>query len=161
MERIGRDTVHTGHRLVSFEQVSSGAVAHFETPDGDSVSAQGDILIGADGFHSTVRAGLLPDAGHAHSEGVTMWRGACEFDQLGDGRTMFIAGDHDVKTVVYPVSETRRKSGRALMNWVAEVRHGHPGAASDADWTKTGSRDFVERFRDFEMPDIDLVRLFE
>lgn len=159
--RFGADAVRTGCRLRDFDQRPDGVVARFATRDGGVMTAEGDILVGADGFHSVVRAQLLPNAGAAQSEGVTMWRGACAFPPVGDGRTMFIAGDHDVKAVVYPISESLRRSGRSLVNWVAEVRHGRPGAASDADWTKTGSRDFIERFRDFEMADIDLVGLFE
>ncbi|KAJ1547876.1 hypothetical protein HK405_004728 [Cladochytrium tenue] len=51
--------VVVGKRLVGVQQSSDGALgvtAHFE----DGTSAQGDILIGADGIHSATRAAILP-----------------------------------------------------------------------------------------------------
>jgi salicylate hydroxylase len=48
--------VHTGQRLISFEQDSAGVTAHFAGGD----HARGSILVGADGVRSAVRAALVP-----------------------------------------------------------------------------------------------------
>jgi 2-polyprenyl-6-methoxyphenol hydroxylase-like FAD-dependent oxidoreductase len=53
MEEAG-DSVHMGTRFTSFEQDSSGVTARFA--DGSAV--RGDVLIGADGLRSAVRAEL-------------------------------------------------------------------------------------------------------
>ncbi len=90
-----------------------------------------------------------------------MYRGAVEREPFGDGRTMFIAGNHDVKFVCYPISEEARRQGRALVNWVAEVRHDRPRPATEADWADRGDRGFIDAFRGFRMPDIDIVALME
>jgi 2-polyprenyl-6-methoxyphenol hydroxylase-like FAD-dependent oxidoreductase len=88
-----------------------------------------------------------------------MWRGAHLQAPFADGRTMFIAGDHDAKFVCYPISARAAREGRALVNWVAEVRNDHPRAAEEADWTRKGERDFIEAFSSFQMPDIDVQAL--
>lgn len=74
---------------------------------------------------------------------------------------MFISGNHDLKLVCYPISERSRRAGRALVNWVAEVRAHQPRSAKDADWTRIGSRDFIDLFRQFSMPDIDVIDLMD
>lgn len=72
---------------------------------------------------------------------------------------MFIAGDHNAKFVCYPISGREAGQGRALINWVAEVRHDQPRAAEDADWTREGDRDFIAAFSGFQMQDIDIPAL--
>ncbi|HSX07631.1 MAG TPA: FAD-dependent monooxygenase [Candidatus Saccharimonadales bacterium] len=48
--------VHYEKKLVRVEETTDGVIAHFA----DGSSAKGDILVGADGVHSTVRGHLLP-----------------------------------------------------------------------------------------------------
>lgn len=161
LERIGGGAVRAGMRLGGFSQDASGVRARFVGADGTTVEAQGDLLVGADGFHSRVRRILHPAEGPAHAEGMMMYRGAVETTPFGDGRTMFIAGNHDLKFVCYPISEEARRKGRAVVNWVAEIRHDRPRPATEADWADRGERDFIDRFRGFRMPDIDVVSLME
>ncbi|WP_433330843.1 FAD-dependent monooxygenase [Spirillospora sp. CA-294931] len=53
------DVVHYGKRLTHYEDVPGGVVrAHFA----DGSSAEGDVLVGADGIGSAVRSQLLPNA---------------------------------------------------------------------------------------------------
>jgi len=160
MERMGADTVRPGLRLAGFEQDEDGVTARFEDPAGGPAgSLRGDVLVGADGFHSAVRRGLYPDEGPPRYEGVMMWRGAHEQAPFGDGRTMFIAGNHDVKFVCYPISEEARRRGSALLNWVAELRHDSPRPLHPGDWTRPGDRDFIPRFRGFAIEGLDIVAL--
>ena len=56
-ERLGTDAVRTGCRLVSFAERGDCIVARFEQREaGDAFEVEGDVLVGADGIHSTVRA---------------------------------------------------------------------------------------------------------
>lgn len=157
-KRAGPDAFRPGHRAVGFEGSGGGVTGHFECAGGPA-RIDADILIGADGFHSAIRRCLHPDEGPAHAEGMVMYRGAHEQAPFGDGRTMFIAGNHDRKFVCYPISAEARQRGRALINWVAEVRVDAPRPASEADWTREADRAFIEEFRQFRMPDIDIVGL--
>ncbi|HYW91842.1 MAG TPA: FAD-dependent monooxygenase [Gammaproteobacteria bacterium] len=153
--RAGRDTLKTGKAVTGFRQTRSGVSLAFA----DGTSRNCDLLIGADGFRSKVRQQLHPAEGPARYEGTMMWRGANLQEPFADGRTMFIAGDHNVKFVCYPISGLAAREGKALINWVAELRRDQPRAADEADWTREGSRDFVAEFLPFGMPDIDIATL--
>lgn len=153
--RLGEHTVRAGKGVEGFTQDEQGV--RVLLADGDTFDC--DLLIGADGFRSKVRHQLHPDEGPAHYEGTMMWRGANLQSPFADGRTMFIAGDHDVKFVCYPISGRAARDGKALINWVAEVRHDQPRAAENADWTREGDRDFIAEFLQFRMADIDIPTL--
>jgi 2-polyprenyl-6-methoxyphenol hydroxylase-like FAD-dependent oxidoreductase len=58
----------------------------------DGVTVRGDVLIGADGIHSTVRSILYPNEGALVWSGYMLWRGVAEWPVYRDGRTMVIAG---------------------------------------------------------------------
>lgn len=135
-ERLGGDAVRTGHRLVDFEQDENGVTAHFTTRDGET-TAHGDVLVAADGIHSTVRAILFPDEGPPLWNGVMMWRGAVEWPEFGSGRTMVIAGGTEAKLVLYPIGPGRRP-GTKLTNWAICERTGRPGdpAPQRQDWSR-------------------------
>jgi len=60
---------HRGHGLVGFEQTEAGVVAQFA----DGSRTEGDVLIGADGLRSTVRAQCLPEAVPLYA-GYCAWR---------------------------------------------------------------------------------------
>jgi len=60
---------HRGRALASFEDTGSGVVARFA----DGATAEGDVLIGADGLRSTVRGQCLPDVTPLYA-GYCAWR---------------------------------------------------------------------------------------
>src|SRR5258705_107518 len=64
---------HRGKELVSIEEQSSGVTAHFA----DGSRAEGDLLVGADGFRSSVR-GLIAPATRPVYAGYVGWRGLAE-----------------------------------------------------------------------------------
>ncbi|RLV49984.1 FAD-dependent monooxygenase [Nocardioides mangrovicus] len=57
--RLG-DAFQPGRPIVSYEELPDRVVAHFA----DGTSAEGDLLVGADGINSAVRAQRLPDVTH-------------------------------------------------------------------------------------------------
>jgi 2-polyprenyl-6-methoxyphenol hydroxylase-like FAD-dependent oxidoreductase len=154
-DRMGQDAVTIGKAVTGFAQDEAGVQVIFA----DGTTYDSDLLLGADGFRSQVRQQLHPGEGPAHYEGTMMWRGANLQAPFGDGRTMFIAGDHNVKFVCYPISGRAVREGKALINWVAEVRHDQPRAAEEADWLREADRDFIAEFLHFQMPDIDIPAL--
>lgn len=155
--RLGRDAVTAGKLVSGFTQGPGGVRVRLA----DGTSCGCDLLVGADGFRSEVRRQLHPEEGPPHYAGTMMWRGANLQAPFADGRTMFIAGDHDVKFVCYPISGRATRQGKALINWVAEVRRDQPRAAELADWTREGGREFIAEFAGFQMPDIDIAALLE
>jgi 5-methylphenazine-1-carboxylate 1-monooxygenase len=79
LDRLGVGRVHTGHRLVDFEERGEGMVARFERrADGALVDVVGDVLIGADGIHSALRARFYPDRTRDRRPGTASCSGAAQ-----------------------------------------------------------------------------------
>jgi len=66
-----------GHRAVGFEVVGERVVLRFN----DGSTAEGDGLIGADGIHSVIRAGLH-GSDNAEFSGLVAWRGVIPMEVL-------------------------------------------------------------------------------
>ena len=102
--RLGEDAVQTGCRLLSFVERDDRVVARFEQREaGKEFTVGGDVLVGADGIHSTVRATFYPNEGPPVWNGMMLWRGAADWPVHVDGRTMVIAGGMGQKFVFYPI----------------------------------------------------------
>jgi 5-methylphenazine-1-carboxylate 1-monooxygenase len=78
------DDLGGGHHLDGFEQDGEGVTAIYELRR----RYRGDLLVGADGVQSAVRARLYPDEGPPKYSGKTMWRGIVECEPFLDGRTI-------------------------------------------------------------------------
>jgi 5-methylphenazine-1-carboxylate 1-monooxygenase len=146
LERLGADAVRTGHRLAGFEQDAAEVRAEFQDRrDGSTVQAHGDILVGADGIHSTVRSVLFRE-GPPRWSGVMIWRGATDWPEYGAGRTMLIAGGLEAKLVVYPIAQGR-EPGTMLTNWAIGARTGRPGdpPPQPQDWFRHADPDELAR----------------
>lgn len=162
-DRLGEEHVHTGHRFVSFRQDERSVTAIFEqrTPAGSgapTVEAVGDVLIGADGLHSTVRRHFAPDEGPPVYSGLMLWRGAVEAPAFGDGMEMFMAGHDQKKAVVYPIRKAIEPGDSTLINWVAE----EPMEAdtATADWNaEVGVAEIAAKFADWDWGWIDVGAL--
>lgn len=160
--RVGAHNIHTGHKLISFEQSAGGVTAHFvDRSTGKTlVSHRGDVLIGADGIHSAVRAQLYPDEGAPVSSGRIQWRGVIESAPFLDGRTHVTIGSRERRAVIYPMSEKLRVRGRSLINWVTvlgqQMASDRPGT-----WDRRAVKErFFAQFEDWNfdwIPFADLV----
>ncbi|MGR0319834.1 flavin-dependent oxidoreductase [Agromyces sp. ZXT2-3] len=150
-ERLG-DVVVTGHRLVGVAEGEGSVTATFETATGP-VDATGDLVVGADGIHSALRAIRYPDEGAPPWSGLTLWRGTAVIPGYLDGRTMIMAGDGEQKFVAYPLGEPD-DAGRQRVNFIAERRgEGSP----DADWNRAvDPGPIVELFRDWTFDWLDV-----
>ena len=139
-ERTGPVSLRWGARLDRFEESSAGVRAWItDRRTGRMSTIDGDALVGADGIGSTVRAQLHPRQPPLHFDGIRMWRGVTEAPPFLTGRSMAIAGSNSVaKFVAYPISKEAEDRGRALVNWVAEVRLPADAGAMSPDWTRAG-----------------------
>jgi 2-polyprenyl-6-methoxyphenol hydroxylase-like FAD-dependent oxidoreductase len=135
-ERIGEASIHVSHRLVRFDQGADGVVARFA----GGADRTGDVLIGADGIHSAVRAQLYPDEGPPGWNGHMLWRGAVEDEPFLSGRSMIIAGDLKEKVVLYPISRAAADRDRSLTNWAVWVKLGDGATPPPRreDWSRPG-----------------------
>jgi 5-methylphenazine-1-carboxylate 1-monooxygenase len=147
--RLGEDAVRTGCRLLSFVERDDRVVARFERRDsGGSFDAEGDVLVGADGIHSMVRAAFYPDEGPPVWNGMMLWRGAADWPVYVDGRTMVIAGGMGQKFVFYPIHADPAEPQKRLTNWAVMARIGDGTGAPPRreDWNREGRLDEVEPF---------------
>ncbi|NIT57281.1 MAG: hypothetical protein GWN00_13915 [Aliifodinibius sp.] len=76
VEKIQPNTVHLDKRCIGFKPTTDKKIiAHFE----DGTQAKGDVLIGADGIHSTIRKILFPEVKLRYS-GLTCYRGISDIE---------------------------------------------------------------------------------
>ena len=75
LDAAGRESVRTGARCVGVAQDDRGATARFD----DGREARGDLLVGADGLRSTVRAALDGPSPPRYA-GYAVYRGIAAFD---------------------------------------------------------------------------------
>lgn len=162
LDRLGPDAVRTGHHFASFEENASGVQAAFVdrrsgTPRG---AVEGSILIGCDGIHSSLRAKFVPDEGPPKWNGAILWRGVTESTPFLDGRTMIMAGHERQKFVCYPISRGAFDQGRALVNWIAELRYNPDHAWRREDWNRPGRlEEFLPLFESWQFGWLDVPGL--
>ncbi|WP_346052093.1 FAD-dependent oxidoreductase [Amycolatopsis dongchuanensis] len=79
---LGEDALRTGKELVEYVEDPDGVTVRYA--DGDHERA--DLLVGADGLNSRVRAVLLPGSGSRYQGGHHVWRAVLPFSgEIGDG----------------------------------------------------------------------------
>ena len=159
--RLGPDAVRTGTAFTGFSESSSQvAVRVRDRSSGVTSVLRADVLVGADGLYSGVRAQLHPGEPPPRWGGIMMWRGVVEGAPFLTGRTVAVAGANAaLKFVAYPISRQAERRGRALINWVAEVML--PASRLDtADWDRTGRvEDVLPWFADWKFGWLDVPAL--
>ncbi|MET9801095.1 flavin-dependent oxidoreductase [Streptomyces sp. NPDC006368] len=157
--RLGPDALITGRRLTGYEQHRAGGRRSVRAyVAGDPAPYTCDLLIGADGINSVVRAVMYPREGPPIWNGICMWRGLSHAPPFLDGRTMVIVGCNSrVKAVVYPVSPPD-ESGRCTLNWVVETRSAAGrSTVPPADWDcAVGPGNVLPHLAGWRIPFLDL-----
>lgn len=163
--RIGEERIHTAHQLQHIAQNDRGVTATFTRRDGsnETVTARGDVLIAADGIHSTVRRSFYPDEGSPTWNGIMLWRGAVTHAPFLTGRSMIIAGGMNAKLVLYPISEQTSNPRTNLLNWAVTAKLGDRFAPLPRreDWHRVGQLDELLPHVQgvFRLPAVDPVEI--
>jgi 2-polyprenyl-6-methoxyphenol hydroxylase-like FAD-dependent oxidoreductase len=133
------------------------------------VPVTADVLVGADGLYSAVRAQLHPDEPPPRWSGVMLWRGTAEGAPFLSGSSLAIAGSTTtVKFVAYPIARcggagqpaVDGESERVLVNWVAEVMVGGDEPPARPDWKREGRlAEALPYFRDWTFDWLDIPDL--
>jgi 5-methylphenazine-1-carboxylate 1-monooxygenase len=161
-ERLGPERIHLGHHLDRVEQDEHGVTATFVDRRTGVAHApvRGELLIGADGIHSRLRAQLHPDEGAPAWNGTLLWRGVTEAAPYLSGRTMIMAGHELQKFVAYPIRPESDPAGRTLINWIAELKLPSTQLSGREDWNKRGElSEFLPRFEDWRFDWLDVPQL--
>jgi 2,6-dihydroxypyridine 3-monooxygenase len=132
LDRFDRDRYHLGRPVTGFEADDGGVTVTVA----DREVARCDLLVCADGIHSTARRLLLPGVPPRFS-GYVEWRGtvaeaSCPqaLASLGDAITYFVMPYSHILAYPIPAALDSSAGGRALTNWVW-YRHVPPGPELD------------------------------
>ena len=155
---LGDARLKFGRRIAGFEQAGNTVTARFADRHGTIVeTATGDILVGADGIHSAVRAHFYPDEGPPKWQGILMWRGVTVGKPFLGGNTMVQAGHHNQKFVCYPISRVHADRGESLINWICDMHMGDSAMLPREDWNRPGKlEDFLPKFADWKFEWLDV-----
>lgn len=157
--RMGPDVIRMGHRCIGIEQSAGYVTAHFVDRSGRKTTqpATADVLVAADGMHSTIRAHFYPDEKPPHWNRCIMWRGVTENVCLLDGHTMSVTGSYRQKFVSYqirkPGEERIRGEDGIMLNWLCELLAPDDMEFRPEDWNRKGNvQEFAPEFRDWVFP---------
>jgi 2-polyprenyl-6-methoxyphenol hydroxylase-like FAD-dependent oxidoreductase len=161
LERLGPDCLKTGHTAVDLTQDNDKVSVSFEdlTNGGNLITETADIVIAADGIHSTIRKKYYPDEGRPIFGGINLWRGTSWQEPFLSGKTMILAGTLKTgKMVIYPISQPNRE-GKILINWVAEVR---TDSYKHNEWNRVGQlEDFSYRYAGWKFDWLDVPSMIQ
>lgn len=118
---FGSDRYHLENAVVGFRQSPDGVIA--ELADGTTV--EGDMLIGADGIHSTCRRLLLPEVEREYA-GYVAWRGAIDerdltpatVESLREAIIYFLAPNTHILAYPIPGPDGSVEPGHRSTNWI-------------------------------------------
>jgi 2-polyprenyl-6-methoxyphenol hydroxylase-like FAD-dependent oxidoreductase len=159
VERLGPDAIRTGYHCAGWTETDTGVRAEFVDRRSGALrgTAEGSLLVAADGIHSAVRARLYPGEGAPIWNGAILWRGVTEGTPFLTGRSMIMAGHEKQKFVCYPISKPALDEGRAVINWIAEIRYPTDHEWRREDWNRPGTlADFLPAFADWSFDWLDV-----
>lgn len=136
VDEVGQGRILTGYKINNYEMSDSFVRADYTEADGTSGSVEGIILVGADGLHSNIRALMYPSQPPLHWGGAIMWRGTTLAKPIRSGASFVGLGTDKKRVIMYPISGTENSSGKALINWIAEVTLDIDESQTYGDWNK-------------------------
>ncbi|MFC2967677.1 flavin-dependent oxidoreductase [Acidimangrovimonas pyrenivorans] len=160
VSRAGPKVLRCGLALDGWEETQEGVRIRLRERDSGKPAgtADGTLLVAADGINSAARARLFPDEGPAQWGGTVMWRGVTEGPRFLGGRTMAMAGTKARKFVCYPIADLG--ADRSLINWIADLGKPEDYLWARQDWTREGRRaDFADEFADWHFPWLDIPKV--
>jgi 5-methylphenazine-1-carboxylate 1-monooxygenase len=161
VERIGPDAIQLGCRVTGYRKNTGGSVtALIEHADGATSTAEGALLIGADGIHSAVRAQMHPTQPPIHWGGAVMWRGTTWAKPIRSGASFVGLGTHRQRMVFYPISHPDPRTGLSMINWIAEVTMDNAEGWKQRGWFRqVRIDDFAHHFADWTWEWLDVPAL--
>jgi 2-polyprenyl-6-methoxyphenol hydroxylase-like FAD-dependent oxidoreductase len=154
--RLGPEAIRLGWRALGVEHGGTGEIVRFADASGAELVLEADLVVGADGIHSALRAQAYPAEGAPPWNRLVLWRGTALAPTFLDGRTMVMAGDDEQKFVAYPLVAQGPDTGLTRVNFIAE-RRAPDGMAETADWNHAvDAGPIVELFADWRFDWLDV-----
>ena len=163
IDRLGRQAVHLDARVTGYRRSSDGQVTVLVShTDGSESEIRGRLLIGADGIHSAIRAQMHPSQPPIHWGGKMMWRGVTRARPIRTGASFVGLGTHRHRVVFYTISQPHRRTGLALINWVAEVTLDDADDRRLSGWFRqVPCSEFLHHFAQWRWDWLDVPALIE
>ena len=160
LKRLGPKAVISDSRLKSYNSDNDHVLAHFVDSDGKEQKVEGSILVGADGLHSSVRAQMHPNDGPPKWGGAVMWRGTTQAKPIRTGASFVLLGKLEQRFVCYPISQPDPITGKAIINWIAELTYDTSKEWGHSDWnTQVPVEKFINHFSDWSYEWLDVPQL--
>ncbi|SFT35762.1 flavin-dependent oxidoreductase [Sedimentitalea nanhaiensis] len=154
--RAGADCLRTGARAAGFSTGTDDAQLQLQGGETES----GDLLIGADGIHSALRAQMYPDEGAPIWNGQVLWRATTQAPVYFGGGAMVMIGHDSLRLVSYPITDPDPRTGLATINWIAEKRFDPAIGWQREDWNRAADiSDFIDDFSQWRFEWIDVPAL--
>lgn len=162
LDRAGPDCIETGWTATGFSNEGAQTVLHLRNADGETRSERGALLVGADGIHSAIRRQIAPDEGEPVWGGSVLWRGTTWATPFKTGASMVMIGYDGFRFVSYPISKPDPETGKALINWIANLNYDPDADWNKEDWNrKARLDDFLPRFGAMRFDWLDVPALIE
>jgi 5-methylphenazine-1-carboxylate 1-monooxygenase len=160
-ERLGSENVRSGLEFKRFTQADTHVAATFrERMTGIEVTEAGNVLIGADGIHSAVRAQLYPGEGEPRFGGQILWRFAIDSEPFLGGNAQVICGHFRQRMIVYPIGRAQQ-AGQLETNCICQIAV-DSGAPAREDWNRRAAKEAVlAAFGTWKYPWLDMPALIE
>ncbi len=157
LERLGAGAVLPGHRVAGYRNEADGVAVQVRAPNGTKTEIRAQLLIGADGLHSAVRAQMHPGQPPIQWGGAIMWRGTTPGVPIRSGASFVGLGTHRHRVVFYPISPPDPATGLATINWIAEITVDNSGGLRDGDWNEKVAIDsFIHHFEGWRYDWLDV-----
>jgi 2-polyprenyl-6-methoxyphenol hydroxylase-like FAD-dependent oxidoreductase len=158
-QRAGAAALRTDARATGYRTTQEGVVVALAHADGSTSQAEGTLLVGADGIHSTIRAQMFPDQPPIHWGGAIMWRGTSRGRPIRTGSSFVGLGTHRHRVVIYPISHPDA-DGLATLNWIAELTVDGSSGWQRAGWFRpVDVTEFAPHFEGFRYDWLDVPAL--
>lgn len=165
IRRAGPECVSCGWTATGFGHEGDKAILHLRNREGQEQTVSGDILIGADGIHSALRAQIAPDEGEPIWGGAVLWRGTTQAVPFKTGASMIMVGYSGLRFVSYPISLPDPQTGLATINWIANLNYDPDQHWNKEDWNRVAKlEDFLPKFEGMRFDWLDapgLIRASE
>jgi len=157
LERIGAGAVLPGHRVAGYRNEADGVAVLVRAPNGTKTEIRAQLLIGADGLHSAVRAQMHPRQPPIQWGGAIMWRGTTPGVPIRSGASFVGLGTHRHRVVFYPISPPDPATGLATINWIAEITVDNSCGLRGGDWNEKVAIDsFIHHFEGWRYDWLDV-----
>lgn len=159
IDRLGPGAIVTNSGVDGYD--TGKRQAHIQLA-GSGERIAGDVIIACDGIHSAIRSQMVPGEGPPKWGGAVLWRATSLMEPFLSGATMAMAGHEWQKFVTYPLSEPDPATGKALINWIAELKFDPGDGWNREDWNRLGKlEDFLPNFEDWSFGWLDIPAMIQ